>query len=60
MKECQKKVKNILAICWGLQVCSTAAGGKVNPGKNGAHIGGDKGKVFKSKFVKFFKEELLN
>jgi len=22
-----------------LQVCSTAAGGKVNPGKNGAHIG---------------------
>ena len=29
----------ILAICWGLQVCSTAAGGKVNPGKNGAHIG---------------------
>ena len=29
----------ILAICWGLQVCSTAAGGKVNPGKSGAHIG---------------------
>jgi len=29
----------ILAICWGLQVCTTAAGGKVNPGKNGAHIG---------------------
>ena len=28
--------------------------------KNGAHIGGDKGKVFKSKFVKFFKKELLN
>ena len=33
------KKKKILAICWGLQVCSTAAGGKVNPGKNGAHIG---------------------
>ena len=33
-----EKIK-ILAICWGLQVCSTAAGGKVNPGKNGAHIG---------------------
>ena len=28
--------------------------------KRGAHIGGDKGKVFKSKFVKFFKKELLN
>jgi len=31
--------KKILAICWGLQVCSTAAGGKVAPSKNGAHIG---------------------
>ena len=31
--------KKILAICWGLQVCSTAAGGKVSPGKKGAHIG---------------------
>jgi len=31
--------KKILAICWGLQVCTTAAGGKVAPGKNGAHIG---------------------
>ena len=31
--------KKILAICWGLQICATAAGGKVNPGKNGAHIG---------------------
>ena len=29
MKECQKKVKNILAICWGMQVAVTAAGGKV-------------------------------
>ena len=36
---CFTKKKKILAICWGLQVCSTAAGGKVNPGKNGAHIG---------------------
>ena len=24
MKECQKKVKNILAICWGMQVAVTA------------------------------------
>ena len=31
--------KKILAICWGLQVCATAAGGKVAPGKKGAHIG---------------------
>jgi GMP synthase (glutamine-hydrolysing) len=36
---CFKHSKKILAICWGLQVCSTAAGGKVAPGKNGAHIG---------------------
>ncbi len=39
MKECQKKVKNILAICWGLQVAVTAAGGEVKKGKNGAHRG---------------------
>ena len=36
---CFDHKNKILAICWGLQVCSTAAGGKVNPGKNGAHIG---------------------
>ena len=36
---CLNENKKILAICWGLQVCSTAAGGKTNPGKNGAHIG---------------------
>ena len=36
---CFKHSNKILAICWGLQVCSTAAGGKVAPGKNGAHIG---------------------
>ena len=36
---CFTQKKKILAICWGLQVCSIAAGGKVNPGKNGAHIG---------------------
>ena len=34
---CFKHGKKILAICWGLQVCSTAAGGKVAPAKNGAH-----------------------
>ena len=36
---CFSQKNKILAICWGLQVCATAAGGKVNPGKNGAHIG---------------------
>jgi GMP synthase (glutamine-hydrolysing) len=36
---CFKYGKKILAICWGLQVCSTAAGGKVAPAKKGAHIG---------------------
>ena len=36
---CFKHNKKILAICWGLQVCSTAAGGKVAPAINGAHIG---------------------
>ena len=38
MKECQNKVKNILAICWGMQVAVTAAGGEVKKAKN-AHIG---------------------
>ena len=36
---CFKYQNTILAICWGLQVCSTAAGGKVAPAKSGAHIG---------------------
>ncbi len=36
---CFKHNKKILAICWGLQICSVAAGGKVAPAKNGAHIG---------------------
>jgi GMP synthase (glutamine-hydrolysing) len=38
MKECQKKVKKILAICWGMQVAVTAAGGNVKKA-NGSHIG---------------------
>jgi GMP synthase (glutamine-hydrolysing) len=38
MKECQKKVKNILAICWGMQVAVTAAGGEVKKAE-GSHIG---------------------
>ena len=38
MKECQKKVKNILAICWGMQVAVTAAGGVVKKADS-SHIG---------------------
>ena len=60
---CFKYKNKILAICWGLQVCSTAAGGKVAPGKNGAHIGiatdveinedGKKNLIYKNKKLKF-------
>ena len=60
---CFKNDNKILAICWGLQVCSTAAGGKVEPGKNGAHIGiasnveiheeGKKNLIYKNKQIKF-------
>ena len=39
MKECFKNIKKILAICWGMQVAVTAAGGEVEKSKNGAHIG---------------------
>ena len=38
MKGCQKKVKKILAICWGMQVAVTAAGGQVKKANN-SHIG---------------------
>ena len=60
---CFNHNKKILAICWGLQVCSTAAGGKVGPGKNGAHIGiasdveinkeGQENLIYKNKKIKF-------
>ena len=60
---CFKHNNKILAICWGLQVCSVAAGGKVAAGKNGAHIGiatdveiNDEGKnnpIFKNKKLRF-------
>ena len=39
MKECFKNIKKILAICWGMQVAVTAAGGAVKKSTNGAHIG---------------------
>ena len=60
---CFKYENKILAICWGLQVCSVAAGGKVAPGKNGAHVGiasdieindeGKKNLIYKNKKFKF-------
>ena len=39
MKECQKKIKKVLAICWGMQVAVTAAGGEVKKGVKGSHRG---------------------
>ena len=39
MKECFKNIRNILALCWGMQVAVTAAGGEVKQSPNGAHIG---------------------
>ena len=39
MKVCFKNIKKILAICWGMQVAVTAAGGEVKKGTNGSHIG---------------------
>ena len=60
---CFKHSNKILAICWGLQVCTAAAGGKVAPGKNGAHIGiatdveineeGKNNPIYKNKKIKF-------
>jgi GMP synthase (glutamine-hydrolysing) len=39
MKICFKKVKNIFAICWGMQVAVKAAGGEVKKSNNGPNIG---------------------
>ena len=39
MKECFKNINKILAICWGMQVAVTAAGGEVKKGVKGSHIG---------------------
>ena len=62
MRECQKKVKNILAICWGMQVAVTAAGGEVKKAVN-SNIGianeitmsvdGTKHPIYKNKIDKF-------
>ena len=63
MKECFKNIKKILAICWGMQVAVTAAGGEVKKSSSGAHIGiasdieindnGLKHPLYKSKNKKF-------
>ena len=63
MNECFKNIKKILAICWGMQVAVTAAGGEVKKASNGAHIGiandieinenGLKHPLYKSKNKKF-------
>ncbi len=39
MKECQNKITNILAICWGMQVAVTVAGGEVKKCTKGSHRG---------------------
>ncbi len=39
MKECQNKIKKMLAICWGMQVAVTAAGGEVKKCEKGTHRG---------------------
>ena len=63
MKECQNKIKNILAICWGMQVAVTVAGGEVKKCLNGTHRGiahnieinenGLKHPIYKNKNKKF-------
>jgi GMP synthase (glutamine-hydrolysing) len=63
MKECFKSIRKILAICWGMQVAVTAAGGEVKKGTKGSHIGiandieltgqGQKNLFYKDKKIKF-------
>ena len=63
MRVCQSKIKKILAICWGLQVAVTVAGGSVKKSTTGAHRGiahdikinkeGIKHKIYKDKKIKF-------
>ena len=66
---CFKYENKILAICWGLQVCSVAAGGKVSSGKNGAHVGiasdieineeGKKNPIYKNKKINLHRQHLI-
>ena len=52
--DCFEHKNKIWAICWGLQVCSAAAGGKVNPCKNGAHIGIASDVIINNEGIKHF------
>ena len=63
MRECQKNINKIFAICWGMQVAVTVAGGEVKKCPNGAHRGiakdieiNEKGlshPIYKNKIQKF-------
>ncbi|MDC3007319.1 gamma-glutamyl-gamma-aminobutyrate hydrolase family protein [Candidatus Pelagibacter sp.] len=63
MRECQKSIKKIFAICWGMQVAVTVAGGEVKKCLNGAHRGiahdieinenGSKHPIYKNKNKRF-------
>ena len=39
MRSCQNKINKIVAICWGLQVAATVAGGQVKRCMTGSHRG---------------------
>ena len=63
VKTCFKHEKKIFAACWGLQIATTAAGGKCRVAPNGPHVGiaydieltseGKKHKLYSSKPHKF-------
>ena len=63
VKTCFKHEKKIFAACWGLQIATTAAGGKCRVAPSGPHVGiaydieltneGKKHKLFNSKPHKF-------
>jgi len=63
VKTCFKHEKKIFAACWGLQIATTAAGGKCRVAPNGPHVGiaydieltdeGKKHKLYSSKPYKF-------
>ena len=63
VKTCFKYEKKIFAACWGLQIATTAAGGKCRVAPNGPHVGiaydieltseGKKHKLYSSKPHKF-------
>ena len=63
MKKCLNSINKILAICWGMQVAVTAAGGEVKKANKGSHIGiandieltnnGLKNLIYKNKNNKF-------